>query len=112
MAALTQCADLISREPSLPTAPSNVLALDSESRLAFGKRIDLKVADAYELELIPGIADASSRKIIKDRTAIMRAASKLPSAEKYRALEVVHGIGLKTAQKFASSLCLEPLPCV
>lgn len=108
---MTHALDFIYTYEKLRIEMPQYLTLNSEARLAFGKRVDFKQVDHYDLELIPGIAATTSDKIMISRDVILRAARKVESADKHNALQVVHGIGPKSALQFGDSICLEELPC-
>ena len=72
---------------------------DAESKLALGQRLKLEACDVFALELIPGISDTLAFKMVEKRSTIAETAQYLSHSSKHRALEIIHGIGKKTAQK-------------
>jgi len=79
---------------------------NAETKLALGLKIPFSRAGVYELELIPGISDRLAFEMVSKRQVIISLARKFPPAQKYRALTVVPGIGVKTAGKIGEFLDL------
>jgi ribosomal protein S13 len=77
---------------------------DAESKFALGHRLDIATVDIYALELIPGISDTLAFKMIAKRSDISETAQYLSQSARHRSLEIIHGIGKKTAQKLATYL--------
>lgn len=74
-----------------------------ESRLAMGLPMPLACADASDLELLKGVSDTLAFELIKERQTILQAASRGSPSD---ALQLVHGVGPKTAEKLARYLDL------
>lgn len=74
-----------------------------ESRLAMGLPIPLACADASDLELLNGVSDTLAFELIKERRSILLATSRSTPAD---ALQLVHGVGAKTAEKLVRYLDL------
>lgn len=82
-------------------------SIDSEQRIACGKKIALSQADRYSLELISGISNSFSTRILESKAEILGRARSLEEDKKYKALEIVHGIGPKTSEKFGKFIAVE-----
>ncbi len=95
--------------PARPRLHRDILAMtgNPEARLAAESQIRLSTASQGDLQLIPGVAGDLSVKIATMRDEIMKKAEKLPVDEKYRALEIVHGIGVKKAEQIGRYLNLD-----
>lgn len=79
---------------------------DSESLLAQGTRLSLSQLDLYDLQLIPRISDKLSQNIYNSKSKIISKAKGLKPKHKYKALEIVKGIGNKTAYRLNDCLLL------
>lgn len=79
-------------------------ARDPESQLAAGKSLFLGSVSEWELQLIPGVSDVLSRRILLLRPEIIAHASTLPETDQQEAFELVHGVGPKTARKLLGYL--------
>lgn len=79
---------------------------DGESLLARGNKIPLSRCGVYEFELIPKVSDTLAFRLMTHKRAIMARARRLPGPEAYQALELVKGIGPKTAKMLASKIDL------
>ena len=99
--------------PEMPLALTSSeldrLATNSEALFAVGRKVPLQCADMYDLELIPGISDKFSSRIEQHKREIMAAALRLPVAQRHTALEIVHGIGPKSALAFSRWIDLSPM---
>ena len=83
-------------------------AVDSESLLAQGLRIDFWKATVYDLELIPRISDKLARRILLGRVEMRAAARVLSEEDKAKALELARGIGPKSSRTISRFLRLGP----
>lgn len=81
---------------------------DAETRLATSQMFSLAQADIYDLELIPRISDRLALRIMKEKERILEHAASLPYELRYKALEIVYGIGPKTALTLNNYLDLNP----
>lgn len=81
---------------------------DAESRLATSQKFTLAQADIYDLELIPRISDKLALRIMNQKEQILEQAAILPLNLRYKALELVYGIGPKTALTLNNYLDLNP----
>ncbi len=86
-------------EPPPKNAVVRAAVDEAEDIFAYGHRISLKNATMYELELIPGVSDTLAKNILEDREKIIKKAITLPPKDRHTALELAHGIGVKTAKK-------------
>ena len=99
---LRLCASFIKTETTIEHESNHLN--DAESKFALGHRLDLATVDVYALELIPGISDTLAFKMIAKRSEINETAQYLTPSARHRSLEIIHGIGKKTAQKLADYL--------
>ena len=72
---------------------------DPEGCLARGARLRLSKANMWALELIPGISDTLADNILTRRKYVRHVAPHLTEGTRHTALEVVHGLGPKSARK-------------
>ncbi|NLF24777.1 MAG: helix-hairpin-helix domain-containing protein [Deltaproteobacteria bacterium] len=77
---------------------------DPESCLAVGEKLALTSSGNYGLQLVPGISDAFSERIIESRHQIRKEALQLEPHSRHHALEVVHGIGPKKSLQLFESI--------
>ena len=77
---------------------------DPESCLAVGGKLALTSSGSYELQLVPGISDAFSERIMESRQQIWKKALQLEPHSRHHALELVHGIGPKKSLQFSQSI--------
>ena len=107
----TALRSIISYCPSPPGESMSFIVqsnLDAESLLARGLKISLKTADLYDLQLIKGISEEFSRRIIAQKDRIRASALALPSHKRYQALQIIKGIGPQKALKFSRDIELVP----
>jgi DNA uptake protein ComE-like DNA-binding protein len=83
----------------IPVAPA-----DSESQLAYGYKLNLGVVTLADLELVPGVSTQIAEELLAKRGQIITASEQYDLKDRYRALEVIKGIGPKTAKKLANYL--------
>jgi DNA uptake protein ComE-like DNA-binding protein len=81
---------------------------DAESLLAINQKLALYRVDLYDLELIPGISERLAEEIITHRDELLRHAASLPKNKQHQSLELIHGIGPKTARQLAKYITFEP----
>jgi len=92
----------------LPTLTPLLISNDPESKLARGEMLRFSKITPLALELLPGISTTLADAIYSKKEEILRHAKSLEPHEQYKAFEIVHGIGPKTAQKLSQYLALEP----
>ena len=80
------------------------LGARSESLLARGVPIPLACADAVDLQLIPGISEKISGRIIERRSSIIKNARAIDDPD---ALREVFGLGERKARTFSRYLSFE-----
>lgn len=78
----------------------------AERAFAWGSPISLWDADQWDLELVPGISDRLARRLLAERTSLRAQADALPSAEAWKALTSVRGIGAASAERLRRYLDL------
>ncbi len=78
-----------------------------ETTLALGQKLKLSSVGLYELELINGVSDTLAQNILLSRVQVLNSARHAISYERAKSLELVHGIGEKTAKKLDSVIALE-----
>ena len=83
------------------------LPQDAESLIALGRRVKYSRADQYDLELIPGVASVRSARLLAARDEIKRVCGLYHRSERYKALEIIYGIGPETAKKIGRWLELD-----
>ena len=81
---------------------------NAEALLAYGRKIPLATAGIYELELLPGISYTRALGILEKRSLILEQARRLPPLQRTKALELVKGIGPRTAASLSNYLDLNP----
>lgn len=94
----------LERSVSLTDLVTPLTASDSESRYARGEKVPFREATAYELEMIPGISDKLSSRILAKRDEILKSTQIPDKKRKHHPLEIVHGIGPKKALAFGKFL--------
>lgn len=80
------------------------LTNDPESRISTGRKLLLSKTNPSSLQLIPGVSDILTDKIVSSKDRILQKAQKLESAESHNALTLVEGIGKKKAKKLSEHL--------
>lgn len=83
----------------------------AESTLALGERLALPASGVYELELIKKVSDRLANGLLNKSELVSEAAKTLKCGKQHKALELVKGIGEKTAQNLASYLSPSTEPC-
>ncbi len=74
-----------------------------ESRLAIGNRITFSRADAYDLELIPGVSDSLAQGLLRSRREILAASPRQGCS----AFTLVHGVGNSKARDLCEYLIVQ-----
>jgi hypothetical protein len=102
----------LERSVSLTDLVTPLTASDSESRYARGEKVPFREATAYELEMIPGISDKLSSRILAKRDEILKSTQIPDKKRKHHPLEIVHGLGRRRRWRLASfwSFSNAPLP--
>jgi|GEM_PF-3761946 len=86
----------ISARDSKPASPLLIPAQDSETVLALGLRLPLGCTDLSALELIPNLPGRVAERVVAQKSSILAAAQRIPSAA---ALQSVFGVGDVTARR-------------
>jgi DNA uptake protein ComE-like DNA-binding protein len=76
----------------------------SEAALARGGKVTLSGASLGDLLLIPKLSEKHAAAILAQQKEILQKARSLPPQKRSVALELVHGIGPKTAQRISNYL--------
>lgn len=101
---LVQESQLLRSPP--PPDIEHLCRANAEAMLACGLKLPLAEASLYELELIPGLGATLAERIYLSRARIIATASSYPQKDHHHALEIVHGIGPKSAQALQEYLDL------
>lgn len=80
---------------------------NGESQIAVTGKVRLATAELYDLELIKGISDRLGSEILSNRAVILERARRYLPGYEYMALELVHGIGPKTAEQLGKSISFD-----
>lgn len=86
---------------------SSLESQDAEAILARGEKIALSKVGIYELELISGLSDSLANNILVKKEVILKKSRALPAHKQYQALELAHGIGEKSSEKFKALIAFE-----
>lgn len=73
----------------------SIIQSDPESSFAAARRISVKSAGMYELEMVPGISDALALEILKVRSAIL----KQGASQGCNAFTLARGVGSISAKR-------------
>lgn len=84
-----------------------VSSKSSESQLARGEKLLFSKLGQSDLEMLPGLSSTLSKRIIESREMIIEEANTLSDEEQFKALELVYGIGVKTAKKLQQWIQLD-----